>query len=410
MKKINLLFASLFFAFIASAQVTSTFDTLTLGTNTYWTGSNLSGGFNDGNAYFENQYDTSFGGYWAGGFVYSNATDTTGAYLNPATAMPQSGFGGSKNYAVAYDEGYGNVKIRLTGNAVGRTVGGFYVTNTSYAYYSMLRGDNDEHAFDTLTKDFFLLQITGWKGGNPINDTVNFYLADYRDTDGASQYIVSDWQWVSLLELGNVDSLVFSLSSSQYDSLGYLTPSYFAMDNFVTTDLSTQYITLKYDQDTLVNVLNGVVDTTGGPFTVHFVSNTIPGASVAIDSANLIFYVPQQGVVGADTVIYVICNSSNVCDSAVIVFNVESPSGITEVNTLQAKVYPNPFSNSFSVYHTSDVKTIHLYDMDGRLLREIPCTTGELITGIKADNLSSGIYIVKVISDNAVGVTKITKQ
>ena len=70
MKKTDLVVVALFFTLFASSQATATFEDLTLGVDTYWTGSNLAGGFRDGNAYFENQYDTS----WAG-FVYSDKTD-----------------------------------------------------------------------------------------------------------------------------------------------------------------------------------------------------------------------------------------------------------------------------------------------------------------------------------------------
>jgi hypothetical protein len=410
MKKINLLIVALFFAFAAFAQTTSTFDTLVLGTNTYWTGSNLSGGFYDGNAYFENQYDTSSGGYWAGGFVYSDATDTTGGYLNPATAITQSGFAGSANYAVAYDEGYGNVKLITSGAAAGKMLQGFYVTNTSYAYYSMKYGDSYEHAFTSDSADFLLLHISGWKGGNPVADTVNFYLANFL-VDTVPGTLVNTWQYVSLISIGDADSLIFWLTGSQNGQFGLNTPAYFAMDNFVTADIGFIQDTMAYTQDTLINVLSSFPDTlTGGPFTVTVISTVIPGASAAVDSGNVIFYIPQQGVVGWDTVTYEICNASNQCDTAQIIFDIEPPTGIHSINTLQAKVYPNPCTNSFSVYHSADVKTINLYDMEGRLMREIPCTTGELITGINANELSAGVYMVKVMSDNAVGVTKIIKQ
>ena len=407
MKKINLLIVALFLAFAAWAQTTSNFDTLVLGTNTYWTGSNLAGGFNDGHAWFENQYDTSFGGYWAGGFVYSNATDTTGGYLNPATAITQSGFGGSANYAVAYDEGYGNVKIVTTGVAAGKMLQGVYVTNTSYAYYSMKNGDAYEHAFTHDSADFFMLNITGWKNGSPVANTVTFYLANFI-TDST---IVSTWQYVSLLPIGDADSLKFWLTGSQNGQFGINTPAYFAIDNFVTADIGTIQDTMVYDQDTLINVLANYPDTlTGGPFTVHVISTVVPGASAAVDSNNVIFYIPQQGVVGFDTITYAICNASNQCDTAQIIIDIYGLNGITELSTLQTKVYPNPFNSSFSVYHTGDVKTIALYDMEGRLVREVQCNINEQITGIEAGNLPAGIYLLKAISDKGVGITKITRQ
>jgi len=424
MKKINLLIVTLFFAFGAFAQTTSTFDDLTLPVDTYWTGSNLAGGFQDGNAYFENQYDTSYGD-WSG-FVYSDKTDTTTVgYDNQGSSISGTGFAGSNNYAVAYDAGYGNVIVRLTGNAAGKTVGGFYVNNTTYAYKSMLYGDNFEHAFSAVNNDFLLLTITGWKGGQSINDTVNFYLANYLNPDTTQDYILRNWTWVSLLELGNVDSLVFSMYSSQntYDTVFSVsggdsiitsypnTPTYFALDNFVTTDLPTIYDTVKYNQDTLINVLVNVVDTANGPFTVQYVSNTIHGASIlVIDSTNRIWYIPEDGVEGFDTVFYTICNHLNQCDSGIIVIDCQSPLGIKQVNTLHTKVYPNPCSSSFSLYHTGDVKTVELFDLEGRLIRTVPCNQGEMVTGVQTSDLEAGTYIVKAISDQGVGIAKVIKQ
>ena len=409
MKKINLFVFAVVFVLFSSAQTTSTFENLTLAPDTFWTGSNLSGGFSSGNAYFKNVYDTTYH-YWSDGFAYSDKKDsTTAGYTNEYSAVAGGGVNGSSNYAVAYDAGSGNVKIRLTGTGTGKSIEGVYITNTTYAYKSMLNGDTYEHAFDS--SDYYLLQITGWKNGAPINDTVNFYLADFRADTASQRYIVKNWQWVNLLSLGNVDSIVFTVSGSQVDTFGYLnTPAYFALDNFVTADLPTTYITMFYNQDTIINVLGNIADTTGGPFSLHIIGNTIPGASVAIDSANQIFYIPQQGVNGTDTITYTICNASNQCDTAEIVIRVEGTDAVRNIASLQTKVYPNPFTTTFTVYHTADIKTVNLYDMDGRLLREIPCHAGETITGINADNLSAGIYLVKVISDNGVGIAKITRQ
>ena len=404
MKKINLFVVILFFSFCLNAQTTSTFENLTLPVDTYWTGSDLSGGFACGNVYFRNVYDTSFGGYWSDGFIYTDKTDsTTPGYTNPASSITGSGYGGSQKYAVAYDAGYGRVKVIPTGKAAGKILEGVYVTNTTYAYLSMKHGDAFEHAFTSDSSDFLLLQIAGWKNGTALPNTTSFYLANFLSSPG---YIVNTWQYVSLYGLGEADSLIFSLASSQTG-----TPTYFALDNFVTGDIGFIQDTLMYNQDTLINVLAGFPDTTsGGPFTVSIVGNAIPGASVAVDSANLIFYIPQQGVVGWDTITYAICNASNQCDTGQIIINVTGLTGITEINTLETTVYPNPCNNTFSVQHGAGVKFIDLYDMTGRLMREVRCSETELTTRMRSDDLPTGVYLVKVISDKGVGITRISRQ
>jgi hypothetical protein len=52
--------------------------------------------------------------------------------------------------------------------------------------------------------------------------------------------------WVDLTSLGNTDSLSFSLSSSQTDSLGMLTPAFFCIDNLMlNTHLDTTGLGIK---------------------------------------------------------------------------------------------------------------------------------------------------------------------
>ena len=63
-----------------------------------------------------------------------------------------------------------------------------------------------------------------------------FYLADYRFEDNSQDYIVSDWEYLDLRSLGDVDSLSFVLSSSDVGAAGINTPTYFSMDNFSTAD------------------------------------------------------------------------------------------------------------------------------------------------------------------------------
>jgi hypothetical protein len=85
--------------------------------------------------------------------------------------------------------------------------------------------------------DYFLLTVKGFNNGVAKSDTVNFYLADFRFSDNNQDYILDTWAWVNLQSLGDVDSLTFRLSSTDNDPLyGMNTPSFFALDNFTTSD------------------------------------------------------------------------------------------------------------------------------------------------------------------------------
>lgn len=249
MRKFTLLITALVFAFVANAQTVSTFEALTLvGTDTAYINYTDPGndvGFTNGLVFYPCVYDTGFGAeYWSYGFAYSNMTDTiTSGYMNQYSAKTGIGYGGSAKYAVAYGT-YNSVKLQ--GAAAGQSVNGFYITNNTYAFNSMRDGDGFGKMFGDTTgtgittgqgtaPDWCKVVIRGYKTGVLNADSVEFYLADYRGASTAD-YIVNTWQWVNLLPLGHVDSVTFEMSSSDNNSFGMKTPSYFCIDNFTTNE------------------------------------------------------------------------------------------------------------------------------------------------------------------------------
>ncbi len=231
-----------------NAQTVSYFENLTLSPDTFSDGASQPLGtyFSSGNAEFYSFYDTSFGGFWGGGFAYTNMTDSaTAGFGNQYSARTGIGFYGSANYAIGKQDAI----VRLTGDAAGKAVSGLYVTNSTYAYLSMKDGDafakqfgspNDANGISDGTngEDWFLLTIYNWHNGALSGDSVNFHLADFRDSNNAQDYIVKTWEWIDLTSLGNVDSLQFKLTSSDVGSFGMNTPAFFCVDNFTTTDAS----------------------------------------------------------------------------------------------------------------------------------------------------------------------------
>ncbi len=223
---------------VVYSQTVSDFESLNLTPESYWNGSDTPMGttFSDGNAIFPNFYDTLWGGFWSSGWAYSNKTDTvTEGFTNMYSAYTGSGVNNSQNYAVGM---HGSV-IRLKENAKGKVVHGFYVTNGTFAALSMLNGDMVGKVFggdDGNDPDWFKLTVYGYYNGALTNDSVEFYLSDYRFSDNSLNYIVNTWEWVDLTGLGNVDSLLFTMSSSDVGDFGMNTPSFFCLDNFTTAD------------------------------------------------------------------------------------------------------------------------------------------------------------------------------
>ena len=203
------------------------------------------GGFTNGNAYFPCTWDTTYGaayGYWSGGWAASAVYDsTTAGYKNPYGCAAYKGYNSSNKFAVGTMAMSGGLTIRMTDSLIGKTVTGMYICNSTYAYKSMLNGDQFAHKFTAANKDWFKLTVKKYFHGNLGGDSSEIYLADFRYQDTTQNYILKNWMWVGLSSLGNVDSLSFAISSSDVSN-GYInTPAFFCIDN----------LTLNTNRDTL---------------------------------------------------------------------------------------------------------------------------------------------------------------
>lgn len=203
------------------------FDDVVYKENSYYNGDDLSGGFYSGNFYLKNEYNSDWFS-WSG-FAVSTTKDTQSAgWGNQYSAITGGGVGGSSAYAVAYP-GSGKSEILLKK----AKVSGFYVSNSAYAYWSMKNGDDYSKKFggaDGKDPDWFKLTIKGFTKYEYMGH-IDFYLADFRSDNSSEDYIISDWQWVDLTALLDVERLEFSLSSSDNGLWGMNTPAYFVMDN-----------------------------------------------------------------------------------------------------------------------------------------------------------------------------------
>jgi hypothetical protein len=95
-----------------------------------------------------------------------------------------------------------------------------YVTNNTYAYYTMLNGNS----FSTQFTDdsWFILTIHG-SLNNVETGSVNVALANGTD-------ILKNWTRVNLSPLGTVDRIYFTMTSSDTGQWGMNTPGYFCLD------------------------------------------------------------------------------------------------------------------------------------------------------------------------------------
>ena len=238
LKSIKIIAILIFPAWVL-AQTTATFEEFGLEQGEFLNGSDLSGGFQNGNIYLPNDYNPDYDA-WRGWSISATTDTITPGFNNLYSAVTGSGFSDSRTYAVTYaiDEPV----IRTTGNGSGGVVEGFYITNSTIAYRSMLEGDAFAKKFGGVTgddPDFYVLIVKKYLDGALHADSVTFYLADYRFDDNSKDYIVKDWTWLDLSSLGNADSLHIRLNSSDVGMFGMNTPALFCIDDLVTRDNTT---------------------------------------------------------------------------------------------------------------------------------------------------------------------------
>jgi hypothetical protein len=227
MKKVILLLLGMFMFTGAALAETIDFEDLTLGPESAWNGSDGSGGFQSGFAFFENNYNDEWGTW--DGFAYSNKTDTEAEGMDAQyNAITGGGQGGSQIYAIVFWSSFAGINPAVTFDEA-QEITGAYFTNNNYTYYSMLKGDAFSKKFDN--DDWLKVTVTGFDADGVETGDLEFYLAQNGE-------IVDDWKWVDFSVLGAVKTIEFEMSSTDVGDWGMNTPAYFAMDglNASSTD------------------------------------------------------------------------------------------------------------------------------------------------------------------------------
>lgn len=218
-----LLVAAVTFLAVPSHALVVDFEDLGLGPESYLDPPGSPGGFTSRGVLFEND-----GAYL--GFSASTTTDTTTpGYLNQYSNITGAGVDGSNTFGVAFAE----ARIVLPGEAI---VAGAWLTNTTYAALSMRDGDPYAKKFggaDGSETDYFRILVEGFDAAQRSTGMVELMLADFRFDDPAEDFILEDWVFLDLSDLGVVRELHLSWQSSDMSDYGINTPTYVAIDNLI---------------------------------------------------------------------------------------------------------------------------------------------------------------------------------
>ena len=244
MKKMKSLFAVLALSMnLLNAQIVD-FENFNLANDTFINGSAQSldsnwRGFEPVgiNILFTNKYDTAWGGFWSKGFAISTKTDSvTAGFSNLYSCFTKSG-NNSKTFAVGQQRA--SIILKSKDEFV---ITSLDITNSSYAALSMKNGDSFAKKFGGASgndSDWFMATFIGYRDGVKLNDSVNFYLADFRFADNSKDYILNKWETVDLTSLGLHDSIEIKLTSSDTGAFGMNTPAFYCIDNVVLSTIRT---------------------------------------------------------------------------------------------------------------------------------------------------------------------------
>lgn len=220
-----------------ASQVMASFENFNLRPGEYLNDASPEAGFRSGSIELPNFYDTEFN-FWSGWAISADTNRTTPGFLNQYSSIAGKGALGTSTYCVGYI--YDPIVVRLQPNAIGKPMIGMYVNNSTYTYLSMRDGDGFAKKFGGESgkdPDFLLLTIKKFSGGAIDDDSLNLYLADYRFPQSQKDYIISDWTYVDLTTLGEVDSLLLRMTSSDVGIFGMNTPAYVCIDQVSTDNL-----------------------------------------------------------------------------------------------------------------------------------------------------------------------------
>jgi hypothetical protein len=168
-------------------------------------------------------WTTNFGGCMAGGGCVINEDGTV-------TADPD------QPYLVAYYsswamEGPSNqVMFMNKDGKMAFTPAGVYVCNHPWPYYGCVHGDGMARAFEE--GDYFELVAHGVTAdGTETIASIN--LVEFAN---GQLNALNDWTFFDLSSLGEVESVYFTLNSTDSGAYGMNTASYFCMDKFQVLD------------------------------------------------------------------------------------------------------------------------------------------------------------------------------
>ena len=153
------------------------------------------------------------------------------------------------------------------------------------------------------------------------------------------------------------------------------------------------------------NSLVGTVDVTNSAVTISGATVSIPLSSFFVLPSNTEVYVQIPNTAFTDLA----SNAyAGIADTTSWSFTTDIVLGIQDNFILGFAMYPNPVSNVVNIHASDAIQQVKVYNLLGQEMLEK--TVGEKDATVNLSNLSSGNYIIKVSTENAVKAIHIIKK
>ncbi|MDL2228466.1 T9SS type A sorting domain-containing protein [Odoribacter sp. OttesenSCG-928-L07] len=85
-----------------------------------------------------------------------------------------------------------------------------------------------------------------------------------------------------------------------------------------------------------------------------------------------------------------------------------SPGGINEILSEDINIYPNPVTDNLTVKYSENIDELKIFDLHGKL--HLQLAPKKEIVDIDMSLFPTGVYFIRIVSDNKVGINKVIKS
>ena len=264
------------------------------------------------------------------------------------------------------------------------------VNSVNYIYTSMSGSPFDQGNISDIHYNYN--KILFYKKGNEIYSAHEWWMntnhiALFNNTDTlVPNYLVADEEYAAVKDRSWGNKYAYTTDS--FPNTFNLIASYgnlVAFDTFVYNPTGQYYAYPFPTEDTIKNIIMqvGYVLDSWSQYWVCFAENII--IEVGHDNRNALYLV-RSSISGGG-------------------------SGISELETFEIKIFPNPTNSLFQIQTSSDkINRIEIYDIQGRQVQRILNVQNRYEHTIDVSGLRTGIYFIKASSENNVAVEKFIKQ